>query len=166
MLDDLAPFTGKDDRKYRNHVHRVYLNCSMIDEEEIAQEKYAVAAVFHDIGIWTNGSIDYLLPSMAQAKAFLLTSGHLDWIEEVQSMIYWHHKTGAYQGNYQRTVETFRKADWIDVSLGFLNFGEDSQLIAANRRRYPNAGFHWFLCKKIIRNFFKHPLNPLPMFKS
>src|SRR6478609_7860550 len=51
---------GKDYTKYRNHVYRVFLNCMLIDPTKSNEEKYAVAAVFHDIGIWTNNTINYL----------------------------------------------------------------------------------------------------------
>jgi len=74
LVDDLLkPFEtviGKDYKRYRNHVYRVFRNCLLIDEQAINQEKYAIAAVFHDIGIWTNHTIDYLDPSIQQAEIF------------------------------------------------------------------------------------------------
>jgi hypothetical protein len=69
------------------------------------------------------------------------------------------------EGDHEKTVEVFRKADWIDVSLGLLTYGYDKQKIKAMRRRFPNAGFHWFLIKQSVQNLWKHPLNPLPVFK-
>lgn len=155
---------GVDFGKYRNHVYRVFLNCILIDTDKSNEEKYAIAAVFHDIGIWTDSTIDYLKPSIAQMEKYLQENNTREWSEEIALMIYWHHKTSAYRGMHSRTVETFRKADWIDVSLGWINFGIDKKMIRSNRRAFQNLGFHVFLLRKIIRNFFRHPFSPLPMF--
>lgn len=166
ILQHFQPTIGKDYEKYRNHVYRVFLNCLIIDNNKANEEKYAVAAVFHDIGIWTNHTIDYLDPSIAQAGAWLAATGKLEWTAECSEMINWHHKTSRYTGPHEQTVEVFRKADWIDVSLGLLTYGFDKKEIRKNRQQIPNCGFHWFLAKKILRNLWQHPLNPLPMFKS
>ncbi|MCF2443486.1 HD domain-containing protein [Dyadobacter sp. CY345] len=168
IIDDLLePFRmviGADFNRYRNHVYRVYLNCLLIDNAEINQGKYAIAAVFHDIGIWTDHTIDYLNPSIVQAGIYLKKIKRVELLEEISLMIYWHHKISGYEGKNQRVVENFRKADWIDVSLGILTFGFDKKIISQNRKNLPNLGFHFFLLKKTTKNFFKHPLNPLPMF--
>jgi len=154
---------GEDYARYRNHVNRVFSFCIHLDEGRNS-EKYAIAAVFHDIGIWTEQTIDYLEPSIAEAEKYLIESGKQEWIEEISLMIHWHHKTSTYKGNYSKTVETFRKADWTDVSLGVLHYGIQSAEIQNIKKQFPNLGFHWFLIKKISRNLLQHPLNPLPMF--
>jgi len=157
---------GYDFERYRNHVCRVFTNCLLIDSAKINVEKYAIAAVFHDIGIWTNHTFDYLDPSAEQAKAYLEKPGRQEWIEEITLMIYWHHKVTKYHGKHEELVESFRKADWIDVSLGLLSFGYDKQKINDTRKSLPNLGFHIFLIKGTVGNFFRHPLNPLPMFRK
>jgi hypothetical protein len=164
LLQKFRPAIGVDYDRYRNHIYRVFLNCLLLDTDKNNEEKYAIAVVFHDIGIWTNHTIDYLDPSIAQARTYLTETGKQDWIDEITSMIYWHHKISVYRGRYEKTVENFRKADWIDVSLGLLTFGADKHAIQENRSRLPNLGFHLFLTKEITKNFFRHPLNPLPMF--
>jgi hypothetical protein len=166
LLWNFKSIIGIDFDKYRNHVYRVFLNSLLIDPESSNEEKYAIVAVFHDLGIWTNHTIDYLEPSIKLAKEYLITINKSDWVEEISMMIYWHHKPSRYQGNHQTNVETFRKADWIDVSLGVKTFGVDKRRIAAIRKNFPNLGFHIFLVKKILRNFVRHPLRPLPMFKN
>jgi hypothetical protein len=166
LLEHFSPILGQDFIKYKNHVSRVFLNCLLIDNNSANQEKYATAAVFHDIGIWTNHTIDYLDPSIEQARVYLTKTGKEDWIEEITLMIYWHHKPGRYKGNFEATVETFRRADWIDVSLGLKSFGLDRKKLKEFRNEFPNKGFHSFLLRKLTRNFFSHPLNPLPMFKT
>ncbi|WP_215242278.1 HD domain-containing protein [Dyadobacter helix] len=164
LFQRFGPVIGPDYYKYRNHVYRVFLNCLLIDSDKTNEAKYALAAVFHDIGIWTDHTIDYLDPSVAQAKSYLNQAGRADLIEEISLMIHWHHKVSTHYGKYEKTVETFRKADWIDVSLGVLTFGFDKHIISENRKKLPNGGFHWFLIKKTSANFLRHPLNPLPMF--
>lgn len=164
VFQRFKPVIGVDYERYRNHVYRVFLNCLLLDIDKTNEEKYALAVVFHDIGIWTNHTIDYLEPSIAQAKIYLTETGKPDWIDEISLMIYWHHKISPYRGKYEKTVENFRKADWIDVSLGVLRFGLDQQKLRQNRNTLPNRGFHWFLTRQITKNFFGNPLNPLPMF--
>ena len=128
--------------------------------------KYAIASAFHDIGIWTDHTFDYLAPSIKQAKLYLAEIDKQEWIEEISSMIYWHHKISRYKGKYDTVVENFRKADWIDVSFGLKTYGFEHTKISENLKTFPNHGFHWFLLKQSLRYFIKKPLKPLPMFKK
>jgi len=166
LLQKYKPSLGPDYEKYRNHVYRVFLNCLLIDNETNNKMKYSITAVFHDIGIWTNNTFDYLHPSIRQAEVYLHEINKREWIEEITGMIYWHHKITRYKGNHELTVETFRKADWIDVSLGLRTFGYDKLAIGKIRKKLPNRGFHWFLIKEAFNNSLKHPLNPIPVFKK
>ena len=163
ILNNFSVVLGNDYEKYRNHVYRVFLNCKMIDNEVENEWKYATAATFHDIGIWTNNTIDYLQPSMEQAKIYLISENKQAHIDELMQMIYWHHKRSVYKGEY-KTAEVFRKADYIDVSLGLITFGYSANEISKTRKLFPNKGFHLFLINRIVKNLFRHPLNPLPMF--
>ncbi|OJV20483.1 MAG: hypothetical protein BGO21_07830 [Dyadobacter sp. 50-39] len=152
--------------KYRNHVYRVYRNCQQLDPNTFNHKVYAIAAAFHDVGIWTDHTIDYLNPSVAHAMDYLHNEGEHALQSQVATMIYWHHKTSIYKGPFAHTTEVFRKADWADVSLGLLAFGMERKRLRATRQQFPNRGFHVFLVGKVFANFFRHPLNPLPMFKS
>lgn len=165
LMEPHKPALGKDYERYRNHVLRVFLNCQLLDHAEDNQEKYAIAAVYHDIGIWTDHTFNYLEPSIAEAKKYLAGTGRSDWNDEIATMIYWHHKIKPYKGDFETTAETFRKADWIDVSLGLLSYGGDKKTMAMYRGQFPNKGFHFFLVKQAAKNFLKHPLNPIPVFK-
>lgn len=153
-----------DYEKYRNHVYRIFLNCVLLDSKKDNEDKYAIAAVFHDIAIWTDNTIDYLNPSIRQASIFLKEEGKAALTGEISAMIYWHHKLKRYTGEFESTVEVFRQADWIDVSLGWLHYNADRKITKANKVAFPNKGFHLFLVKKIVSNLFKHPFDPLPMF--
>lgn len=165
LLQKFQPQLGGDYEKYRNHVYRVFANCLLLDNDGNVCT-YAVAAVFHDIGIWTGHTFDYLAPSIAQLQAHLAETGQQELLEEISLMIFWHHKTSRYTGPFEKTVETFREADWIDVSLGLLTYGIPRRQIKVIREKFPNRGFHGFLVKQTFRNFLKHPLNPLPVFKK
>ena len=166
VLERFRPLINADYTKYKNHVYRVFLNCLLLNKENNNKEKYAIAAVFHDIGIWTGNTIDYLGPSIEQAGIYLDRIGKKNLIEEIRLMIYWHHKIRKYDGEFAHTVETFRKADWIDVSIGLIRFGVDRKAIHQAKKIFPHKGFHWFLVKKVVKNIFRHPLKPFPMFKN
>lgn len=154
----------KDFPVYRNHIYRIFNYALLLDDDKNNMDKYAIAAVFHDIGIWTD-SFDYLEPSIALATEYLNKNDHQDWIEEVSLMIDNHHKISSYKGNNTETVNTFRKADWIDVVNGIKKFNLPKQDYREIQKLFSNKGFHLFLLKQWFQWFFKHPFNSLPMFK-
>lgn len=165
LFSDYKSIIGIDYDRYRNHVCRIYTYCKLMDSENGNDEKYAIAAVFHDIGIWTDQTFDYLNPSIEQVKKYLIATNKQDWIEEITLMINWHHKMSSYKNSDYQTIEIFRKADWIDVSQGILKFKVKSDDIKLLNQQLPSLGFHAFLIKSTFKNLIKNPLNPLPMFK-
>src|SRR5688500_17944176 len=92
VLKAFASELGHDFIAYRNHVYRVMNLCAAIAEDRVEVEKIAVAAVFHDRGIWTNTTFDYIAPSGALARQYLASQGRGDWIAEIETMIEDHHK--------------------------------------------------------------------------
>ena len=80
-------------------------------------------------------------------------------------MIVDHHKITHSHAKPQSLVESFRRADWIDVTRGLRRFGLPRKFIAAVDAAWPNAGFHRRLVQLTIDRFLKHPLTPLPMVK-
>jgi predicted metal-dependent HD superfamily phosphohydrolase len=93
VLDDHASALGHDLIGYRNHVYRVLNLClAIVGDNRVETEKIAVAAVFHDLGIWTNKTFDYIAPSVALARKHLAARGMADWIPEIAAMIVDHHK--------------------------------------------------------------------------
>ena len=156
---------GKDFKAYRHHVYRIF-NFALLQDSKVENiEKYAVAAAFHDIGIWTHSTFDYLAPSIQLATKHLQQTDKVTDIEEVSLMIDLHHKMSVYKGKF-RAVEIFRKADWIDVSMGLMTFGLDKKVLREVKKTFPYNGFHLFLMKQTMKNFLQHPLHPLPMFKK
>ncbi len=124
LLENYTGVLKNDYTIYRNHVYRVYNYAVLLDPSKDNYEKYAIAAVYHDLGIWTH-SFDYLGPSIQLLTEFLKSVDKQDWIEEIALMIDNHHKKSTYQGTFKITVEVFRKADWIDVTKGAILFGLD-----------------------------------------
>ena len=75
VLHEHASELGHDFVAYRNHVYRVVNLCAVMVKDDDDLEKIAVAAVFHDLGIWTNRTFDYIAPSIARAREYLTVHG-------------------------------------------------------------------------------------------
>lgn len=166
ILSHYQNIIGKDFETYRNHVHRVFALCLKLDSNNENQEKYAIASVFHDLGIWTDKTFDYLEPSITLATDYLKQSGKMSLEKEIVLMIDMHHKRSKYKGEHEETVEIFRRADWIDVTKGRKLFGMDKSEYIQILKNYPVLGFHKFLVIQALKNLFKSPFNPLPMLKK
>jgi hypothetical protein len=166
LLDPFAGLLGDDFNAYRNHACRVASFYSLLEPEaDHDMTKLAVAAAYHDIGIWTAGSFDYILPSTELATNVLREKGRTDLIDEVTAMIRDHHKLTPCCSRIPRSAEHFRKADWMDVSTGILHFGITRNAARDVKQRFPGAGFHRLLLKLSLKRAFTHPLSPLPMLR-
>lgn len=158
---------GRDHAAYRNHVVRLLALCEALAAREgITLDPLAlrVAGVFHDLGIWSDDTFDYLAPSSARARVWLEAHGRSDLAPLVTAMIEQHHKLRP-AGPAQDPVEIFRRADWIDVSLGALAFGLPRSQYRALLHRHPDAGFHLRLVQLSGKQLLTNPLKPLPMFR-
>jgi hypothetical protein len=164
VLNDHATALGDDFLAYRNHVYRI-VNLCVAFAGRSDLEKIAVAAVFHDLGIWTNGTFDYIAPSIALARDYLVACEREDWAAEIESMIADHHKITRSACGPDSLVEAFRRADWIDVTRGLRRFGMPRRFVARVFATWPDAGFHWRLVTLTLGRFRSHPLTPLPMVK-
>jgi predicted metal-dependent HD superfamily phosphohydrolase len=154
---------GADFTPYRNHVMRCLQFCHLLSHPgQEAWDKLQIAAVFHDLGIWTADTFDYIEPSVALAEAWLHKNGHADWSKEVATMIRDHHKVSSSQSVL---AEVFRKADWIDVSFGLLSYSVPRKAIRRAYNLFPDQGFHLLLAGLFTRHMLKDPFHPLPMFK-
>lgn len=166
ILGRFSGVIGTDLAAYRNHVYRVINLCFSLgpfgDDE---REKIQIAACFHDIGIWTAGTLDYLGPSATDAAAYLRARGKEEWVPEVLEMIEMHHGLRSRAGSAFLLVEPFRRADIADFSLGVVPMGTSRELIARLKKAFPNAGFHKRLARLGSQWVLRHPLNPLPMFR-
>ncbi|BEK97526.1 hypothetical protein NSK11_contig00122-0008 [Nocardia seriolae] len=169
-LDPWAAELGADRTAYTNHVLRVLSFCDALAGHRpgdpagpSSHEEFLTAAVFHDLGVWTAHTFDYLPPSIELTRQWLADNGHADLIPLVTSMIDDHHKLR--RANGPREVELFRRADAVDVFAGLRRFGMTREDYRAVAHRYPDAGFHRRLAELGVGRIRSHPLSPLPMVK-
>lgn len=166
VLEAHAGSLGRDSAAYRHHVYRVMNLCAALaPRAPEALAKIAIAAVFHDLGIWTAGTFDYLPPSIALARDHVTRIGRADWADEVAAMIREHHKVTAAASDAGPLVEAFRRADWIDVTCGLRTFGAPRPLLRAVFAAWPRLGFHARLVAFSLARLRTHPLSPLPMLR-
>ena len=149
ILDPWQQALGKDFLGYKNHVYRVVHFCLALhaNDDQETKNKIIIAACFHDLGIWSAQTLDYLSPSMLLATAYLSQQGLQHWQAEIELMIDMHHKLGAYQDERYPLVETFRKADLVDVSMGMVKFGLPKAYVNSIKAEFPDQGFHWWLAQ-------------------
>lgn len=126
--------------------------------------EFLVAGVFHDLGIWSDGTFDYLVPSIDLARDHLDARGESALFPLVEEMIDQHHKLRS-AADHASPVELFRRADSIDVALGLRRFGLPLSSYRKILKDYPDRGFHWRLIELSTRRLVQHPTSPLPMFK-
>jgi hypothetical protein len=156
-----ADFVG-----YRNHVYRMLHFCfALHDCTPEEREKLMIAGCFHDIGIWTSNTFDYLPPSAALAKAYLTQQHRDSWIPEIECMINMHHKLRSHRDERYPLVEVFRRGDLVDFSLGIVKCGLSGAYVQSVKHCFPNAGFHKRLVQLELGWLSRHPWNPLPVFK-
>lgn len=155
---------GSNYQAYRNHIYRVINLCALLDDlNDTELRQVVIAACFHDIAIWLDDTFDYLTPSRQYAEHYLEQQGLAEWADVIGPMIEQHHKITPYKGH--KLAEIFRRADWIDVTLGLRRFGLRSSETRKVRTTFPNAGFHPFLLRRSGRELLSHPWNPLPMMR-
>jgi hypothetical protein len=157
---------GVDFAGYRNHAYRVVNLCAALcpgGEEQL--RKIAIAAAFHDLGIWTARTFDYLEPSAGLASDHLAHGADAAWAPEVSQMIFEHHKISRYREHPDWLVEPFRRADWVDVSHGLVTFGLPRALLREVFAQWPDAGFHRRLVQLSLARLTSHPWSPLPMVR-
>ena len=164
ILDSYKDDLGVYFEQYRNHVYRVY-NFAMTNvvlDRDIKIVSIVVA--HHDLGIWTNNTFDYLKPSIALAKKYCeINSIDKDAVSEIEAIIDDHHKLSKIQKS--KLAEIFRQADLTDLTFGVMGNLIDRKEIRVARETFPNKGFHINLYRLFVKNLFKNPLRPLPMYR-
>lgn len=146
ILASHAAALGGDFERYRSHCYRVINFYRLLGGSEPNElPKLVIATAFHDLGIWTAGTFDYIPPSIALAERYLQEAGHAEWTPEVTMTIRLHHKITAAGGCPVPMVERFRKADWIDVSFGRRRFGLSRDSVGRVLALFPTLGFHRML---------------------
>lgn len=167
LLNLWSEVFGADLLAYRNHNYRVANFCIELSGGVSAEQldKIGIACAFHDIGVWTEHTLDYLEPSRKLAAAHLEQIGRPEWSAEIEAMVVEHHKLRTAGASAGPLVEPFRKADWIDVSLGLLRFGLPRSYVKDVMAAFPNAGFHKLLLRATAAQIRRDPLHPMPMMR-
>lgn len=167
ILQEYQTIIDRDYQGYLNHCKRVAACCLILsqDSREDTIRKIAIAVAFHDIGIWTSKTIDYLEPSVKVMLSYLTLHRLLDWQIEITLMITEHHKLTRTKCSEYPLVEYFRQADYADFSLGLLRSNISRSEFKKLTSQYPNAGFHKTLVCLGLKRFLQKPWSPLPMFK-
>jgi len=166
ILGQWREVVGESFEGYKNHCYRMLNFCFFLhDCSDSEKKKLIISACFHDLGLWTQKTLDYLPPSVLLAENFLKENKLNDWIEEVSLIIDLHHKVTPYKEPKFPLVEVFRRADLTDFSLGMIKGGVTKEFVKDVKKAFPNAGFHKDLVKEQMKWLGKHPLNPAPIFK-
>lgn len=164
IIQSFASNLGLDLPAYQNHVYRVLNYFAEITASQGAlPESVLIAAAFHDLGIWTAKTFDYLQPSIRLATAYLGGHGLMHMQEEVEAIIQEHHKICPYRSHHAANVEAFRKADLVDVSLGLVRSGVSPSFVRSVKVAFPDEGFHWRLVTLTAGQLCRTPWRPLPM---
>ncbi len=165
ILNSHSGSLGHERLGYQNHVYRVLNYFAVLSGSDEVPEAVLIAAAFHDLGIWTDRTFDYLEPSIRLARDHL-KANDLEHLEpEVHALIEHHHKLRPYADEFSRSVELYRRADLVDLSLGNIRFGLPKPFIASVWAVLPGAGFHRRLLGLAARHFIHSPLQPLPMVR-
>lgn len=166
ILDSHAQALGPDLPAYRNHVTRVlHFVFAMDPQLRNTAQPLLIAGAFHDLGIWTAHTFDYLDPSSRLAHDYLIAQGLEPLWPEVDLIIQQHHKLRRYTGPLEASVEAFRRADLVDLSLGSIRSGLSRKFVRTVRGQFQNAGFHSRLAVLTVQQFRRTPLNPFPMMR-
>lgn len=151
---------GQQMLTYRNHVYRCITYHQLLIGAPIP-DFAALAWATHDLGIWTAGTFDYLGPSAdlaaLHADEFGITDAH-----QARMLITEHHRLGPLD---DQMTDTFRRADLVDVSRGFIAGRIGRSQVQAVVAQLPYSGFHAFLAKGLTRYAVGHPLRPFPMLR-
>jgi hypothetical protein len=166
VLDAFGAALGADRPAYRGHVYRVFHFCRVLAADGASRgDALALAAVFHDLGIWSDGTVDYLPPSERRLREHCARIGRDAEADELARMVEWHHKLTPYRGPGAALVEPFRRADLVDLSFGLVRFGLPSAWVDAVRQAFPAAGFHARVVRLVAGHVLRHPRRPLPMMR-
>jgi hypothetical protein len=186
---------GQDYESYRNHCLRVlsFAVFHLGGKKNLQSgdlDVLAIALAYHDIALWTDGTLNYLEPSVGvmeremnhrilsiEAEEELQTFSS-DFLSEtdvatVREIILQHHKFREWipdEGDPAdaRLVNAVRKGDWADATVGIIRYGLPASYLQAAYTTIPEAGFHMVLAgmgSRLSPDSFVGQLDVLRIFK-
>lgn len=151
---------------YSGHAYRVLNYARALIDSEKHDEDFALAAAYHDLGIWSDRTFDYLAPSTERAEHFRREAAPGMDAELLRRLIQDHHLLRRPRDGVEPGLrDAFRRADLVDVSRGRLRSGLPANFVRDVVGRFPYRGFHGTLVRTAVRWAFRHPLRPLPMIR-
>lgn len=165
-LEIWKPALGPAQDGYRGHVYRVFNFARRLVGSERHDGELALASAFHDIGIWSDATFDYLEPSIRRAADHVRAHQPGPPAGLIADLIRNHHLLRRVRaGRDASVIEAFRRADLIDVSRGLLRAGLPAGFLREVVATFPYAGFHGVLLREALAWCLRHPLRPLPMLR-
>jgi hypothetical protein len=172
VLDtELAKFStemGDEMDAYRNHCLRVLSfavahlgGVKLVSSKSV--DVMALALAYHDLGLWSDGALDYLEPSAKQLEASTRDNGEDEEdvfndsdIRTARAIITEHHKLTDYhshddEGINANLVNAIRKGDWADFTIGIVRFGLPAGFVESAYTKIPEANFHMILTTMLPR---------------
>jgi hypothetical protein len=160
VLDRYRDELGQQMLTYRHHVYRCITYHQLLLGAQIP-DFAALAWAAHDLGIWTADTFDYLGASADLASLHADEFG-INNVHQARMLITEHHRLRPAD---DRMTETFRRADLVDVSRGFIAGQIGRSQVRAVVAQLPYSGFHPFLAKGLTGYAVRHPLRPFPMLR-
>lgn len=159
-LDKFSVAVGDEMDAYRNHCLRVLSfavahlgGVKMVSSKSV--DVMALALAYHDLGLWSDGALDYLEPSARQLEASTRETVEdedvfsANDIATARAIITEHHKLTDYhsddKGINANLVNAIRKGDWADFTIGIVRFGLPAGFVESAYTKIPEAGFHMIL---------------------
>jgi hypothetical protein len=166
VLDEWAPRLGLARAGYGGHAQRIYNLARQLLGSERHDTELALASAFHDLGIWSDDTFDYIEPSVQRALEHIRLRRLALSEELVAELIAQHHRLRRVRsGLAPEVVDAFRRADLVDVVAGGWRAGVDPAFTKDLVAVFPYAGFHGTLLQTALRWILRHPLRPLPMLR-
>lgn len=163
ILSSYKEELGNDFDRYLGHCQRVLRYMSALGMRGEEKEVASVLVAFHDLGIWTHNTMDYLEPSVQLAIEYIQSNGLDINPETTRQVIGDHHKISV---TTHPLAEQLRKADLVDLSMGMIRFGISKEVIQKAKTDFPYLGFHAMITRKVLAHVVRNPLKPFPMLKT
>jgi hypothetical protein len=154
---------GQDLLGYSGHCYRLlnYTRFLGLDERDLPLMEVAIA--FHDLGVWTHKTMDYIGPSIKLAEQYVLKEDLEIDLQHLGLIIGGHHHLSEIDNS--PPAELLRKADLMDLSFGAISGGLSKEILRSIKKEFPNNGFQTMIMKKVALYAISHPLRPFPMMK-
>jgi hypothetical protein len=159
VIEEWAAALGSAQGAYRGHAFRVFNIARQLGVPR--SDELALASAFHDLGIWSDKTFDYLEPSIARAETYMRARTPGLSTALVSALIANHHKLRRIRD--WDAVEGFRRADLVDVTRGWFRAGLDGAFFTELVAAFPYGDFHRTLVHTALAWWVRHPLRPVPV---